>query len=206
MPSLFTSDTSYEVLPYDGSALYYPHAIPTTEADIYLQHLLQDCPWQPDEVIMFGKKIVTARKYVWFADEGCSYTYSRTTKSPTSWNNIITRLKTDIELLTTKSFNACLLNLYHNGKEAMSWHSDNEPELGIQPFIVSVSFGAERPFAFRHKASKQTIKLTLHHGSMLVMSGETQQAWLHALPRSSTTKNLRINATFRQVSIPSETS
>jgi alkylated DNA repair dioxygenase AlkB len=184
-------------LPYDGIVNYYGKVMPTDKADKYLDTLLETIQWKNDEAIIFGRHIITKRKVAWYGDEGYSYTYSNTTKQTLAWTRELLELKLLVEELTGDKFNSCLLNLYHDGNEGMAWHSDDEKALGKDTSIASVSFGAERKFALKHRVSKEPRALILEHGSLLVMKGATQSNWLHSLPKSMKIKTPRVNLTFR---------
>ena len=151
-----------------------------------------------DEVVIYGKHIVTDRKIAWYGDEPYNYTYSNTTKQAHLWTRELLQLKQVVEESTDTVFNSCLLNLYHNGAEGMSWHSDNEEALGKNAVIASLSLGAQRKFSFKHKQNKKTVSLELEDGSLLLMKGETQQHWQHSLPKTTKVHEPRINLTFRQ--------
>jgi alkylated DNA repair dioxygenase AlkB len=146
---------------------------------------------------MFGKKIITNRKVALYADNTTTYTYSKQTKQALAWTPELLQLKRIIETKTAQTFNMCLLNLYHHGKESMGWHSDNESELQANGSIASLSLGAERKFMFKHKESKKIITINLAHGSLLLMKGTIQQHWLHQLPAMAKVEAPRINLTFR---------
>jgi alkylated DNA repair dioxygenase AlkB len=160
---------------------------------------MQNILWENDEVIIFGKHIVTKRKVAWYGDSDCSYTYSNTTKQALAWTKELSYLKQIVEELAETKFNSCLLNLYHNGNEGMGWHSDDEKSLGKNNTIASLSFGAERNFSFKQKHTKQIVSLALEHGSLLIMKDATQTNWLHSLPKSKSVTQPRINLTFRTI-------
>ena len=185
------------LLPYDGIADYYGEVLSPAEAHLYYQKLMKNIEWKNDEAIMFGRHIVTKRKVAWYGNSNYSYTYSRMTRHALEWTNELLQLKHLTEKLTGATFNSCLLNLYHNGDEGMAWHSDDEKTLEQNGSIASLSFGAERKFCFRHKKTKETTSIILQSGSLLVMKGSTQDAWLHALPKSKKVTTPRINLTFR---------
>jgi alkylated DNA repair dioxygenase AlkB len=109
------------------------------------------------------------------------------------------QLKEIIENKSGETFNSCLLNLYHSGEEGMAWHSDGEKDLQKNGAIASLSLGAERKFAFKHKTTKRTVSILLEKGSLLIMKGDTQTNWLHRLPPTKKVKTPRINLTFRTV-------
>jgi alkylated DNA repair dioxygenase AlkB len=194
---LFDDNSSLNLLPYDGDLYYYGPIFSVAEANQWLQALTQNIDWKNDELIMFGKKIVTGRKVALYADNTTTYTYSKQTKQALTWTPELLQLKQIIEVKTAQTFNMCLLNLYHHGKESMGWHSDNESELQHNGSIASLSFGAERKFMFKHKASKKIITLNLEHASLLLMQGSIQQHWLHQLPPMAKVEAPRINLTFR---------
>lgn len=190
---------SENILPRDGKSFYFGSILDFEEQQQYFQQLLENVDWQHDEVMIFGKKIVTARKTAWYGEKEFEYTYSRMTKKARLWIPQLLPIKRKVEEVTGLEFNSCLLNLYHSGEEGMSWHSDAEAELGKQPAIASVSLGAERRFVFKHKTSAEKVELQLEPGSLLLMAGETQKYWLHSLPKSKKIKEPRINLTFRNI-------
>ena len=185
------------VLHKDGTVNYYPNGLTHDDATRYFDLLLQKIVWENDEVIIFGKHIVTKRKVAWYGDSNYLYTYSNTTKQALSWTKELLELRQIVEKLAETKFNSCLLNLYHSGNEGMGWHSDDEESIQPNSTIASLSLGAERKFSFKHKQTKQTISSVLEHGSLLIMKDATQAYWLHSLPKSKTISGPRINLTFR---------
>ncbi len=192
-------DKTKNWLPQDGMVNYYGKLLTATEADYYLENLLNSIEWRNDEAIIFGRKIITKRKVAWYGGEPFEYTYSNTTKYALPWTKELLGLKTIIEKETGETFNSCLLNLYHNGDEGMAWHSDGETDLKKDGAIGSLSFGAERKFAFKHKQTKEKVELVLEHGSLLVMKDTTQTHWLHRLPPTRLITKPRVNLTFRTI-------
>lgn len=197
--SLFNEDGVSNLLPKDGRVNYYGKVLTSKEANQYLDLLMQNILWEHDEVIIFGKHIITKRKTAWYGDSDYLYTYSNTTKQALAWTKELSDLKQIVEELAGTKFNSCLLNLYHNGNEGMGWHSDDEKSLGKNNTIASLSLGAERKFLFKHKQSKQIVSLVLEHGSLLIMKDATQANWLHSLPKSKNVTQPRINLTFRTI-------
>ena len=185
------------ILPYDGEVFYYGSQFSIADAQSFFAILLEDIEWQPDEAIIFGKHIYTKRKAAWYGDKAFQYTYSKTTKIAKAWTPALLVLKHHVEAQTGQKFNSCLLNLYHDGQEGMAWHSDDEKSLGKDTCIASLSFGAIRKFAFKHKTTGEYVYLMLESGSLLVMQGTTQTHWLHRLPPTVKVKTPRINLTFR---------
>ena len=196
---LFNPDKITNILPHDGVVNYHGKILPYPAASEYLELLLNTIAWKNDEAIIFGKHFITKRKAAWYGDADFRYTYSNTTKQALTWTKELLDLKQLVEEKTGTTFNSCLLNLYHTGEEGMAWHSDDEKTLGKNPAIASVSFGAEREFAFKHKKTKQTTSLILEHGSLLVMREDTQTNWLHRLPPTKKVDRPRVNLTFRTI-------
>lgn len=194
-----TSSFDTNLLPYQGQASYTPVVFSDIEANIIFKNLLEHLEWRYDEVTLFGKKIITARKIAWYGDSNYAYTYSNSKKEALKWSKILLRLKLKAEAFSKISYNSCLANLYHNGNEGVGWHSDNEKTLGEQPHISVFSFGAERKFLFKHKRTKLTIPLILNNGSLLVMKEYTQKNWLHSLPKTTKITIPRISLTFRRI-------
>lgn len=195
--SLFSIDSSQNLLPFDGELYYFGPIFSSAESNRWQQILTQKVDWKNDELLMFGKKIITSRKVALYADNTTTYTYSKQSKQALPWTPELVNLKQIIEAKTVQTFNMCLLNLYHHGKESMGWHSDNESELQVNGSIASLSLGAERKFMFKHKESQKVITLNLEHGSLLLMKGSIQQHWLHQLPPMAKVEAPRINLTFR---------
>lgn len=194
-----TIDKEKNWLPYEGTVNYFGKLLSRQESDFYLAQLLTNIEWRNDEAVIFGKKIITKRKVAWYGEEPFEYTYSNTTKYALPWTKELLELKILVEKNTGETFNSCLLNLYHDGNEGMAWHSDGETDLKKDGAIGSLSFGAERKFAFKHKESKEKVEIVLEHGSLLVMKGTTQTNWLHRLPPTKKIFKPRVNLTFRTI-------
>jgi alkylated DNA repair dioxygenase AlkB len=178
---------------------YYGKLFDQKQANHYLDVLLNTIEWRNDEAIIFGKKIITKRKVAWYGEKPFEYTYSNTTKHALPWTKELLELKQTIEKASGETFNSCLLNLYHTGDEGMAWHSDGEKDLKKDGAIGSMSFGAERKFAFKHKKNQEKVELFLEHGSLLVMKDTTQTHWLHRLPPTKRVASARVNLTFRTI-------
>ena len=154
--------------------------------------------WRNDEAVIFGKKIITKRKVAWYGDPSLLICLFRQLKvCPALDKKELLELKALIETETSETYNSCLLNLYHNGREGTGWHSDNEHDLKKEGTIASLSLGAERKFVLKHKQANEKVELLLEHGSLLVMKGKTQTCWLHTLPTTKRIMQLRISLTFR---------
>ena len=193
------ADQKQNHLPYDGTVNYYGKVVSSQQADHYFDVLLSSIEWENDQAVIFGRQIITKRKVAWYGDRGYEYTYSNVNKYALAWTDELIELKALVEQLSGETFNSCLLNLYHTGEEGMAWHSDGEIDLKKNGAIASLSFGAERKFAFKHKQSKEKVELYLEHGSLLVMKDTTQSYWLHRLPPTKKVSTARINLTFRTI-------
>jgi len=194
-----TVDHARNLLPSDGIVQYFGYLMSYQLANNYKDRLLEEIEWKNDEAVMFGKRIVTKRKVAWYGEKPFEYSYSNTTKVALPWTKDLRELKAMVQEKTGEYYNSCLLNLYHDGSEGMAWHSDGEQDLKKDGAIASLSFGAERKFAFKHKVNKTVISLVLEHGSLLVMKGSTQSHWMHRLPPTSKTHGPRVNLTFRTI-------
>ncbi|WP_448121997.1 alpha-ketoglutarate-dependent dioxygenase AlkB family protein [Xanthomonas arboricola] len=173
---------------------------PRAQADALLQALLTQVQWEVHRIRMFGRTVDSPRLSSWMGDPDASYRYSGTQFAPQPWLEVLQPLRTRLQAETGAPFNSVLANRYRSGNDAMGWHSDDEPELGARPLIASVSLGATRRFVFKHRddaALKQTLELG--HGDLLLMAGETQRHYKHALPRTAKPIGERINLTFRQI-------
>lgn len=187
------------IINQDGQAIYFGAIMTMEEMTSFYTKLFNNIAWEQDQIIMFGKAITTKRKVAFYADNNIDYTYSNVKKKGLSWTPELLQIKSLIQSHTGASYNACLLNLYHNGDEGMGWHSDDEKEIIPNSSIASLSIGAERKFAFKHKLTKETTNLLLENGSLLEMKGPIQQYWWHSLPKTKKVQAPRINLTFRQM-------
>lgn len=191
-----------EVISLEGALLhYYPSLWESEEALSLFKKLRKETAWEARKIKVFGKEHMQPRLTAWYGDEGKSYSYSGMDWKPKSWNASLDQIKNQVIALSGHSFNSVLLNLYRYGKDSMGWHSDDEPELGSNPVIASVSLGAVRRFRLRHRHDKtiRSESIDLQDGSLLLMLGETQLNWQHALPKTSREVGERINLTFRWI-------
>lgn len=188
------------LLPYDGEVNDYGIILPTAAADAAFNALLHDIPWQHDEVLVYGKHIITERQTAWYGAREFTYTYSGIPRRAMLWQSqaVLMDLNAQVEAQCGETFNSCLLNLYRHGGDGMGWHSDDEAALARHAAIASLSLGATRKFAFKHKRSGDKRALLLEHGRLIVMRGETQRHWLHAVMKTTRIHEPRINLTFRQ--------
>ncbi len=185
----------------NSKIIYYPNFWSLNKANFLFQELKKYIKWRQYHINLFGKTHLQPRLTAWYGDQGKTYTYSGITLYAHDWIKPLLMIKEKIEPITNVNFNSVLLNLYRDGKDGMGWHSDNEKELGKQPIIASVSFGGERRFLLKPRDKKDATReeIILTHGSLLIMAGETQEYWLHQIPKTSKSVAPRINLTFRVI-------
>lgn len=193
------SNDFQNIISQDGEAIYFGCILTKEQIAHYYHELFNNIDWANEEVVMFGKTIITKRKVAFYADYGISYTYSGRTKIGLEWTKALLEIKEKIEAITHSQYNACLLNLYHDGTESMGWHSDAEKEIIPNSSIASLSIGAERVFSFKHKTTQEKVNVFLQNGSLLEMKGVIQNHWLHAMPKARKVFSPRINLTFRKM-------
>lgn len=184
----------------DANVIYYPYFLSSPTSDKLFKHFLEETPWQQDEITLFGKTHLQPRLTALYGNNGKSYSYSGICMRPLPFQSSHKELLKKLKEIETMDFSTVLLNLYRNGQDSNGWHSDDEKELGKNPVIASLSFGADRIFHLKHKnLKKERYKLTLRHGSLLLMKGATQHNWKHQLPKSNRIHDPRINLTFRKI-------
>lgn len=190
-----------QALTLAGADLAYdPAFLSPAEADRALGQLSAQIAWEQHRIRLFGRLLDVPRLSCWIGDPGASYVYSRTRFEPRPWPPALLPLRQRVEQQVGAGFNAVLANLYRDGADSMGWHADDEPELGPQPLIASLSLGAPRRFLLRGRVAPQSrLALELGHGSLLVMRGETQRHVRHALPRTARPCGPRLNLTFRRI-------
>ncbi len=201
MKSLFDNipDPIFLNLP-DAEVIYYPHFFDKEEADIIFAELTNEIPWQQDDIRVFGKTHPQPRLTALYGNEGKPYSYSNIKMQPHPWNLLLQKIKSKVESVSYTNFTTVLLNQYRDGKDSNGWHADNEKELGTNPIIASLSFGAERTFQLKHNSDKDQKKsIILEHGSLLLMKGTTQHCWKHQIPKTAKPIGPRINLTFRVI-------
>jgi len=175
----FTEMENSHILLYDN---YFTDEV----SDNYFNYLKKEINWKQESMFMYGKKLNFARLTAWYGEKGKQYSFSGITLKPESWENdkILMEILKELIFETGIEYNSVLLNYYRNGKDSISWHSDNEKELGENPSIASVSFGCDRVFKMRRYSDKSNVhNIILKHGSVLLMDGETQHHWQHMIPK-----------------------
>lgn len=184
-----------------GEAVFYEKFFPPEESrDLFLK-LKEETSWRQEEIRIYGRLVPLPRLTAWYGDPWARYVYSGISQAPLPWTDCLLSIKKKVEAKAGAAFNGVLLNLYRSGSDGVAWHADDEPELGAEPVIASVSFGAPRIFQLKHKFSKELkrVELNLTGGSLLVMRGQTQKNWLHQVPKTKKPVQPRINLTFRAV-------
>jgi alkylated DNA repair dioxygenase AlkB len=187
----------------DGEVWFMPNFMPADKAVLYYNTLMSSINWKQEEIKMYGKTYPVPRQTAWYGYEGFNYKYSGIMCNPDPWSKELLEIKKVIEhFIPGEDFNSVLLNLYRDGTDKVSWHADDEPELGINPTIASVSLGAERRFDLKHKTEPdQKLQIELTSGSLIVMKGPLQHHWLHQIPAQKKVLTPRINLTFRTIKL-----
>lgn len=183
----------------DGELTLIEHFIADVEAQQFFTTLRHALPWHDEYIRMFGKEVRVPRRVCWCGEPGAVYSYSVVRHDPLPWTTALLDLKQRVEAATQQHFNSVLGNLYRDENDSMGWHADKEKELGAQPYIASLSFGAAREFRVQHNRSKQIINVKLNTGSLLTMSGVFQKHWRHCVPKQRAAAPPRINLTFRYI-------
>jgi alkylated DNA repair dioxygenase AlkB len=202
MKDLFTLERQFEPISMPDSDVAMLHDIDMPFSyDTMRDKLIDQTGWRQESVKIYGKMMPQPRLIAWHGDAGMRYPYSGITLAPTPWTDLLEDIKARVEDRTEKTFNAVFLNLYRDHNDSMGFHSDDEPELGPEPVIASVSFGATRIFQMKHKANTElaTVKIPLESGSVLLMQGKTQRFWKHGINKQSQPCGPRVNLTFRTI-------
>lgn len=179
---------------------YWPRWVSVELASRWLQDLSTETPWTQPNIRLYGREFAVPRLVAWYGDAEARYRYSGLVHEPLPWTPLLSGIRERVEAQVCQHLNGVLLNLYRDGQDAMGWHSDDEPELGSEPLVVSLNLGATRRFDFRRKGtSRIEHSLELEHGSLLVMRGVTQHYWQHQIARTRKVSEPRLNLTFRQL-------
>lgn len=187
----------------DAEISYSEKLIRSDQAWDLFESLKSNIDWRQESITIYGKEYLVPRLWCWMADHGLDYSYSNKTMKPVAWCSDVLWIKSIVEAETNHQFNSVLINYYRDGQDSTGWHADDEPELGKDPVIASISLGATRDFQLRHNRDKnQKISIALQHGSLLLMQGTTQSCWQHQIPKRVQAEP-RINLTFRTIKAPS---
>ncbi|MBT2244630.1 alpha-ketoglutarate-dependent dioxygenase AlkB [Sphingobium sp. BHU LFT2] len=202
MADLFSSDISFSRIAMEDADVQFLQRLPMHQSDESIfEQLFRETKWLHEKVMVWGKEHYQPRLTAWYGDPGRSYTYSGTVMFPLPWTNLLLSLRRELQELTDARFNSVLLNLYRDHNDRMGFHSDNEPSLGQEPTIASLSYGATRTLIFKHKKRQdlERKRIPLVSGCVLLMSGGTQRNWVHGIDKESRPCGPRINLTFRNI-------
>jgi alkylated DNA repair dioxygenase AlkB len=189
-----------EPIPESLDISVFREAIDFEKSQEMFAQLREEIEWQQETIKMFGNEIDIPRLTAWHGDPDRSYTYSGIALKPLAWTPLLNDLRREVERLAASEFNSVLLNLYRNGVDSVSWHADDEPDLGREPVIGSVSLGARRRFDFRKKSDHRSkFSVVLDSGDVIIMRGITQNLWEHQIPKQPKVHEARINLTFRYI-------
>lgn len=184
----------------EAELCFDPAWLPAARAAQLFAAMRSEIIWETHHLRLFGREVASPRLSCWIGDPGASYVYSNTRFEPRPWTPSLAALRDQISELAGVRFNSVLANLYRDGRDGMGWHSDDEAELGPQPVIASLSLGALRRFVLKHRrVPEKKLALDLPAGSLLVMRGDTQRNYRHALPKTARVVGERINLTFRRI-------
>jgi alkylated DNA repair dioxygenase AlkB len=185
----------------DADVTYLPHLALAQSHTETVERLVAEVPWRAEDVVMWGRRVPQPRLTAWYGDLGAHYAYSGIELDPLPWTPLLADVKSRVEAVAGAAFNSVLLNYYRDEHDSIGFHSDDEPELGNEPVIASLSLGAERTFILKHKRAKQLrpVHILLASGSLLLMRGETQHCWRHGILKESGPCGPRINLTFRRI-------
>lgn len=183
----------------DGEYIFIERFFDAGESKSYFSSLLKSILWKQEKMNMYGKELMFPRLTAWYGDSDKPYTFSGITLKPNEWTNELIEIKKKIESETEVIFNSVLLNRYRDGNDSISWHTDAEKELGENPVIASVNFGATRKFQLKHINTNEKIDIQLTNGSLLIMQGALQHYWKHQVPKTKKKVGERINLTFRVI-------
>jgi alkylated DNA repair dioxygenase AlkB len=199
---LFLARARLEPIPLQDAEVYYLGFLPLAQApNIVLRRLIDEVPWRAENIVVWGRTYPQPRLIAWYGDAGMVYTYSGIRLNPLPWTKTLLDIKSQVEAIAGTDFNSVLLNYYRDHRDSMGLHSDDEPELGKQPILASLSLGEERTFILKHKRDKalNPVRLKLASGSLLLMKGDTQHYWKHGIDKETRPCGPRVNLTFRRI-------
>jgi alkylated DNA repair dioxygenase AlkB len=182
--------------------VYYLAGLPLAETShIVMRQLIDEVPWRAEKIVVWSRTYLQPRLIAWYGDVGKNYTYSGINLEPLPWTQALLDIKSRIEAVAGTNFNSVLLNYYRDHRDSMGMHSDDEPELGEQPILASLSLGEERTLILKHKRDKalKAVRLKLASGSLLLMKGDTQRYWKHGIDKETRPCGPRVNLTFRRI-------
>ena len=195
-------ESAWRTFPLPGADVRLLRFCDDDDARRWFESLQAEVPWERHRLRLFGREVDAPRLSCWIGDADAVYTYSGARFVPRAWTPYCAILRDQVGALCGEKYNSVLCNLYRDGADSMGWHSDDEDELGREPCIASLSFGAVRRFRLRHRRDPMLrLELDLPSGSLLRMAGATQRNYRHDLPKTRYPVGARINLTFRHVTI-----
>ncbi len=196
-----TTDTPplTNLAPFDGKLYLLERFYLPQKADSLFACLREELAWQEEDIFIYGRWVKVPRLMCWYGDKNARYKYSHVVHDPLPWTQSLAALRDEIQTVADCRFNSVLGNLYRDGKDSMGCHADDEPELGENPVIASLSLGEIRVLKFKHQQNKTVLDIPLGHGDLLIMAGSLQHHWQHSVPKTKRGKSERINLTFRKV-------
>jgi alkylated DNA repair dioxygenase AlkB len=199
---LFAPSNELRLLPVSGAKIWYLPHLPLKEThESLLRALIDETPWRTEEITVWGQRHLQPRLTAWYGDPESRYRYSGIELMPLPWTKTLQAIRRAVEAAARAPFNSVLLNYYRDHNDRMGFHSDDEPELGKQPTIASLSLGETRTLTLKHRRRKdlEPVRLALESGSLLVMKDQTQRNWKHGIARESRPCGPRVNLTFRRI-------
>jgi len=199
---LFPAQEALAPIPMQDAEVYYLRHLPLAQPHhVVMNQLIAEVPWRAKNIVVWGRTYPQPRLIAWYGDAGMNYTYSGIQLTPLPWTPMLLDIKSRVQAVTRTDFNSVLLNYYRDHRDSMGLHSDDEPELGEQPILASLSLGEERIFILKHKRDKvlKPVRLKLASGSLLLMKGDTQRYWKHGIDKEARPCGPRVNLTFRSI-------
>jgi len=199
---LFPAQEALAPIPMQDAEVYYLCHLPLAQPHhVVMNQLIAEVPWRTEHIVVWGRTYPQPRLIAWYGDAGMNYTYSGLQLTPLPWTETLLDIKSRVQAVTRTDFNGVLLNYYRDHRDSMGLHSDDEPELGEQPILASLSLGEERIFILKHKRDKalKPVRLKLPSGSLLLMKGDTQRYWKHGIDKEARPCGPRVNLTFRSI-------
>jgi len=199
---LFPAREALAPIPMQDAEVYYlRHLALAQPPHVVMNQLIDEVPWRAENIVVWGRTYPQPRLIAWYGDAGMNYTYSGLQLTPLPWTETLLHIKSRVQAVTRTDFNSVLLNYYRDHRDSMGLHSDDEPDLGEQPILASLSLGEERIFILKHKRDKvlKPVRLKLASGSLLLMKGDTQRYWKHGIDKEARPCGPRVNLTFRRI-------
>ncbi len=183
----------------NGEYLYIPKFFNKIDGNEYLKDLLSAIEWVQETKTLYGKETISPRLEARYGDENKTYSYNGQMHTPHPWTKTLLAIKDKIKALTEVEWNSVILNQFRNEKDSIYWYTDAGNELGENPTIIYVNFGATRKFQFRHRDKKGSFDINLTHGSILITRGEMQHFWVHQVAKPKKKVSECVHLIFRNI-------